>query len=65
MKSAVGNPEVVEQYLTKEVGLGRVMGPIETQDAQLVHHSRFGVIPKSHQPSKWRLIVDGIEPELC
>ena len=23
-----------------------------------VHLSRFGVIPKSHQPNKWRLIVD-------
>ena len=38
--------------------------------------SRFGVIPKPHQPGKWRLIVDlshpkgrsmndGIEAELC
>ena len=38
--------------------------------------NRFGVIPKPHQPGKWRLIVDlsyseggsvndGIPPELC
>ena len=41
-----------------------------------LHVSRFGVIPKSHQPNKWRLIVDlshppdwsvntGISRELC
>ena len=46
MKSAVGNPEVVDQYLSKEVGLGRVVGTIEPQDALPVHISRFGVIPK-------------------
>ena len=52
------------------------MGNIEPQDALQVHISRFGVIPKSHQPGKWQLIVDlshpkgysvndRIEPELC
>ena len=28
-----------------------------------VHISRFGVIPKSHQPGKWHLIVDVSSPE--
>ena len=74
MRSAEENPEVVEQYLAKECGLGRVVGPLEP-DVR-IHVSRFGVIPKSHQPGKWRLIVDlsapkgfsvndGIPSELC
>ena len=52
------------------------MGPIEPQDAPLVHIGRFGVISKSHQPGKRQFIVDlshprgysvndGIQPELC
>ena len=41
-----------------------------------IHISRFGVIPKNHQPGEWRLVVDlsypagasindGIESALC
>ena len=56
MQSAEENPEVVEQYLAKECGLGRVVGPLKPDGR--IHVSRFGVIPKSHQPGKWRLIVD-------
>ena len=74
MRSAEDNAEVVEQYLAKECGLGRVVGPLALDDS--VHVSRFGVIPKPHQPGKWRLIVDlsapkgfsvndGIPPDLC
>lgn len=53
-----------------------VVGPLDQAEARGIHVSRFGVIPKSHQPGKWRLIVDllhpvgmsvkdGIEPESC
>ena len=76
MQSAVSNPKVVEEYLAKEVEKGRVVGPLELDTLPGVHVSRFGVIPKSHRPGEWRLIVDlshpegasvndGIEPELC
>ena len=76
MKSADANPQVVDKYLAKEVELGRVLGPLGEGVSQQVHVNRFGVIPKNHQPGKWRLIVDlshpeggsvndGIEPELC
>ena len=52
------------------------MGPLDPAQHPKVHISRFGVIPKNHQPGKWRLIVDlshpkgesvndGIEPEVC
>ena len=68
-------PQVVEEYLAKELELGRVIGPLTSGSLQL-QINRFGVIPKSGQPGKWRLIVDlshpdgfslndGIEPELC
>ena len=56
--------------------MGRVIGPLVRSEYPELHVSRFGVIPKNHQPGKWRLIVDlshpedtsindGIEPELC
>ena len=75
MMSALQNPEVVGEYLAKECRLGRIAGPI-TKGSCSLHINRFGVIPKPHQPGKWRLIVDlshpahnsvndGIEPELC
>ena len=77
MKTALDNAGVVGQYLEEEMRLGRIVGPIPLAwvpaGTQL---SPIGVIPKSNQPSKWRLIVDlssphgqsvndGIEPHLC
>ena len=74
MKSALENAGVVGQYLEEEARLGRIVGPIPLEwvpgGTQL---SPIGVIPKSNQPGKWRLIVvahgqsvnDGIEPHLC
>ena len=77
LSSALTNARVVQEYLDKERSLGRIIGPVPLErvpvDTQL---SPFGVIPKSGQPGKWRLIVDlssprgasvnaGIEAELC
>jgi hypothetical protein len=69
MKSALDNATVVAQYL---VGLGRIIGPISPgQVPASTQLSPIGVIPKSSQPGKWRLIVDlssphgRSEPELC
>ena len=39
--------------------LSRVAGPFASSSLPEVHYSRFGVIPKNHQPNKWRLIVSG------
>ena len=60
--SAVENPTVVKAYLEKECRLGMVIGPLAqgTVDVQI---SRFGVIPKPHQPGKWQLLVDLSHPE--
>ena len=74
--TAVKHPQVVDRYLAKERRLGRVVGPLECVQFPHIHISRFGVIPKNHQPGEWRLIVDlsypagasindGIESALC
>ena len=78
MRSVADAPEVVQSYIAKELAEGRVVGPwpVASKLAEGVHVSRFGVIPKSHQPGKWRLIVDlshppghsvndGVDPDLC
>ena len=66
----------MDEYLQAEVKLSRVAGPIASPNLPKIHYSRFGVMPKNHQPNKWRLIVDlshprnhsfndGIPKELC
>ena len=77
LSSARQYPQPVEQYLARETGAGRVRAlPAEGALSGKVHISRCGVIPKPHQPGKWRLIVDlsspkgtsvndGIAPSLC
>ena len=64
MKSTSEHPEVVEEYLAKELSKGRTIelqcqSTIPTQ----IQISRFGVIPKRHQPGQWRLIIDLSSPE--
>ena len=75
MRGAEEHPLVVQQYLEEEQKLGRII-PVHSSAKHLVHLSCFGVIPKKHQPGKWRLIVDlssptgasvndFIDPSLC
>ena len=63
MKSAKDHPEVVQDYLQAECTEGRVLGPLNPLEWPYVHISKFGVIPKRHQKSKWRLIVDLSHPD--
>ena len=76
MKSAHQHPEVVQKYMDNEVRLGRVYGPLRPEQAAGVHINRFGLIPKPHQPGKWRMILelshpvgssinDGIDKDQC
>jgi len=60
MFSAQQHPEDIDEYLKKEVQLGNILPPAT---APAVHINRFGVIPKKHQPGKWRLITDLSYPE--
>ncbi|KAK3752126.1 hypothetical protein QZH41_019254, partial [Actinostola sp. cb2023] len=62
-KSAEDQPAVIDEYLANEVALGRVAGPFSHPPIPSLHISSFGVIPKSGQPGKWRLIVDLSSPE--
>ena len=62
MQSAVHQPEVIDEYLAREVRLGRVMGPLEPGRYPEVQINRFGLVPKNHQPGMWRLVVDLSHP---
>ena len=75
MLSASQHPEPIQAYLSKELSLGRIIGPLPS-GMEGIHISRLGVIPKPHQPGKWRMITDlsspkggsvndGIDPCLC
>ena len=61
MKSALENPGPVEEYLLKELALGRIRELPQSVSCG-IHTSQFGVIPKSNQPGKWRLILDLSSP---
>ena len=60
--SAYEYSEVVDKYLKEELSAGRLVGPL-AQPPPGLQVSRFGVIPKTSQPGKWRLIVDLSSPE--
>ena len=62
MASALLNPQVIDNYLQSEVQTGRVVGPFSQPPLSVLHVSRFRVIPKRHQPGKWRLILDLSSP---
>lgn len=63
MLSATRNPGPVQKYVDNELAEGRIIGPFPPSVTGGVHISRFGVIPKRHQPGKWRLILDLSFPE--
>ena len=55
---------VITQYLASEMPEGCVAGPFPPCLVSVsTHISRFGVIPKSHQPNKWRFIIDLLHPK--
>ncbi len=58
MLSADHNPTVVDQYIQKEVSLGKVVGLFMRDELPEAQVSRFKVIEKPLQPGKYCLIVD-------
>ena len=56
------HPQVVDEYLSKELSHSRITGPFSRSKLPSVQISRFGVIPKQHQPNSWRLIIDLSHP---
>lgn len=65
MRSAMEHPDIIDTYLATEGSVGNILGPFSPQIAPRVHINRFGVIPKKHQPGKWRSITDLSAPEGC
>ena len=57
-QSVYSHTHLVQAHIAKEVAEGRLLGPIPEHLAPLCHTSPIGLIPKPHQPGKWRLIVD-------
>ena len=62
LKSAAEHPTVTDNYLQKEVVIGRLSSPYPPSTCPSVHINRFGVIPKNHQQNTWRLITDLSHP---
>ena len=56
--SAMANAQVVADYIKVEVEVGRLVGPLGERVLPLVKTSPIGLVPKSHQVDKWRMIVD-------
>ena len=63
MQSATDNPGVVTTYISKETASGNILGPFTQDMASKVHISRFGTVPKKHQPGQFRLITDLSSPD--
>ena len=63
MHSALENSEVVSANLAEEKRRRVLLGPLERSEVPEVHLNRYGVILKSSQPGKWRLILDLSHPK--
>lgn len=55
-------PVLVNQHIREERAVGRLLGPLPPLLASDCQVSPIGLIPKPHQPGKWRLIVDLSSP---
>ena len=64
MPSTSEQHDIVSKYLQEEIAEGRILGPFTPGELNTpIHISPIGVIPKRHQPNKWRLIVDMSSPD--
>ena len=62
LRSVTQTRQIVEQHIQEESQAFRLRGPLPPQLAAVCHTSPIGLIPKSNQPGKWRLIVDLSSP---
>ena len=62
MPSVNQQPQLVEAQIKTEITARRLLGPLPPHLAPLVQTNPIGLIPKPHQPGKWRLIVDLSSP---
>ena len=66
LQSAYVHKAVVQEYLDREILLGRMQRLLPSEELSLIplglQISPFGVIPKRNRPDKWRLIVNMSAP---
>ena len=63
MPSAALHPQVISDYLVKELALDRMLGPFPlTGWSGELHINQFGVIPKGPNIGKWRLLLTSPPP---
>ena len=62
LHAALIHPFVIDVYLETEVSCSRVARPFTMPLFPDLHISHFGVVPKSNQLGKWRLILDLTSP---
>ncbi|KAL5459763.1 hypothetical protein EMCRGX_G033134 [Ephydatia muelleri] len=48
MFSSFQHPDIIQEYISKELDLGRMLGPLDPTCYTTVHINRFGVVPKGH-----------------
>eukprot|EP00731_Ephydatia_muelleri_P014516 Em0008g236a len=58
LPSVSEHDSVVSSYINTELSANRLLGPLPSRIARYTHRSRIGVVPKGHNPGKWRLITD-------
>ena len=57
MPSALAHPDVVDEYLLKELNRGSIAGQFLWEPIRDLHVNRFGLIPKQ-QADEWRMIIN-------
>ena len=63
MPSAAASTEIVDKYIAEEVRAGSLQTITDADKRLQTHCSPIGLIPKHHQPGKYRLIVNLSAPE--
>ena len=61
--SASAKQGVVFRRISEELAAGRLLGPIPPSQWPGVHSSPLGLVPKPHQPNRWRMICDLSSPK--
>ena len=56
--SALSNQSAVKNYIEAELEAGRVVGPIAHNLTDCLHNSPIGLVHKSNQVGRWRMIAD-------
>ena len=56
--SSLANTTIVDNHISAESQVGRLVGPLPSILVPHVYPSPIGLVPKSHHTGKWRLIVD-------